>query len=299
MAHPFFSNLFQDPAPEFIFEITEAGIAHARPAAGMQPSFTPLKPGTLAVTPLSDNVLKPDNLAECVLSITGPPQARRRRTAVLILPDFCARSTVLSFDALPSDPQERLSLVRFRMKKSVPFDVDSAVVGYSPMPRVPGKPVDVVVVAASIEIVARYEAPFRAVGVHPGFVTTSATVCLELLQLPGVSVLARLIGRSLTVLVITAGVLRLVRCVELGSPSHDEILGVLFPTIAYVEDEMGSKPSRLLLSGFGEPIVDGSWQAELEVPVETLRSRFGNPNPYNAGLLGYLETLATAGTKVA
>ena len=64
-------------------------------------------------------------------------------------------------DSFPTDPKEQLSLVRFRMKRSVPFDVESAVVGFHAQGR-KGKGTDVVVVAAALEIMARYEAPFRA-----------------------------------------------------------------------------------------------------------------------------------------
>ena len=32
---------------------------------------------------------------------------------------------VLAFDQFPTDPREQASLVRFRMKKSVPFDVET------------------------------------------------------------------------------------------------------------------------------------------------------------------------------
>jgi len=159
--------------------------------------------------------------------------------------------------------------------------------------------VNVIVVAASRDIVARYEAPFRAVGLHPGFVTTPALASLELLRGAGISVVARLTGRLLTVSVVNAGELKLVRCVELAAPSHDEILGVLFPTMAYIEDEMAVKASRLVLCGFGDGSDDSSWHVELDVPVEHLQSRFGVPDRHNAGLLGYLQSLAPAGVKVA
>ena len=60
---------------------------------------------------------------------------------------------------------------------------------------------DVVVVMAPLEIVARYEAPFRAAGMNPGLVTTSSLAALELAPEAGLSVLAKLTGRVLTVLV--------------------------------------------------------------------------------------------------
>src|SRR5207244_3377183 len=67
------------------------------------------------------------------------PTNGKRREAALILPDYCARVAVLDFDSFPADPKEQLSLVRFRLKKSVPFDVDSAAVGYWAQPAAGGK----------------------------------------------------------------------------------------------------------------------------------------------------------------
>ena len=61
-----------------------------------------------------------------------------------------------------------------------------------------GKGADVVVVAAALEIVARYEAPFRAAGLHPGLVTTSGIAMVDLERGPDISVIARLSGRVLT-----------------------------------------------------------------------------------------------------
>lgn len=287
-------RFLHDPPPDLVFEISEAGIAFAR--SGAAPGFHALPAGVIATSPLVDNVLKPEAFQEAVRSVVGSSGGRKRGRAVLILPDYCARVSVLDFDTFPTDPKEQLALVRFRMRKSVPFDVETAVVGYHPQP---GKgPTEVVVVVAALEIVARYEAPFRAVGLHPGFVTTSALAFAELNHAPGISILARLNGRVLTVLVMNGISLRLVRTVELTAVGPDEVLQVLFPTVAYIEDEMGSKPSRLALCGFGEIGQHPEWLEELGIPVETLRSRFGLPNGANAGLHGYLES-SGSGVKVA
>ncbi len=216
----------------------------------------------------------------------------KRRGTVLILPDYCARVSVLEFDNFPPDPKEQLSLVRFRMKRSVPFDVESAAISYhSQTAKTGSKAIDVVVVVAALEIVARYEAPFRAVGLHPGLVTTSLIAMAELIPHADISVVARLNGKALTVAVMNGASLKLVRCVELPEMTSDEILAVLLPTLAYVEDELGTRASRLLLCGFGN---DNDWQRELDVPVLPLQSSFGEPAQFNAGLLGYLQSMKAA-----
>jgi type IV pilus assembly protein PilM len=290
-----FLNLLQDPAPEYAFEISEAGIAWSQPASA-QVAFQPIEPGTVAVSPLADNVHRADALADKVRAITGGAQ-KKRAPAVLILPDYCARVAVLGFDNFPSDPKEQLSLVRFRMKKSVPFDVESAAVSYHAQAGKTGsRSVDVLVVVAALEIVARYEAPFRAAGLHPGLVTTSLITMSELNPHSDISVLARLNGKALTVAVMNTGVIKLVRCVELPEVTSEEIHAVLLPTMAYIEDEMGARPARMLACGFEN---DHSWDRDLDVSVEPLHSRFGTPNQFNAGLLGYLQSVRGGGAKAA
>ena len=287
------THILQDPPPDYVFEVSEAGLAWAKPGGAV--SFQPLEPGVLSVSPLADNVHKPDALAAAIRGVSGGA-GRKRGRAVVILPDFSARVAVLSFDQLPADPKEQLALVRFRMKKSVPFDVESAAVGYHS--QAAKGPTDVVVVAAALEIVSRYEAAFRAAGLQPGHVTTSAIAMADLNHAPGISVIARLNGRVLTVVVMNGPTLRLVRTVELASADPDEVLAVLFPTMAYVEDEMGTHAARVFMCGFGEAGRAPEWASELQIPVEPLRSRLGAPTAFNAGLLGYLES-AAGGVKAA
>jgi type IV pilus assembly protein PilM len=144
------------------------------------------------------------------------------------------------------------------------------------------------------EIVARYEAPFRAAGFHPGMVTTSSLAALNLCQPEGISMLVKISGRVLSVLVLDGSTLKLARCVETDEARPDEIEGVLHPTVAYIEDELKAKPMRIWLCGFGAGSAHlvRQWNEEWGVRVEPLRSRFGAPGGNDAGLLGYLESVA-------
>ncbi len=56
--------------------------------------------------------------------------AARSHDVIAIVPDAAVRVVLLEFDTLPSDSEEAASVVRFRMKKSLPFDVDKARVSY-------------------------------------------------------------------------------------------------------------------------------------------------------------------------
>ncbi len=286
-------SILQDPPPGMAFEITEAGIAAARIGSRAELEFHPLKPGTIAVSPVKENVVDPDDFARAVRALAGTQAARRRKDVALILPDFSARISVLDFDSFPADAKDQLSLIRFRLKRSVPFDVESAAVSYWPH-QASHKQTDVVVVMAPLEIVARYEAPFRAAGMNPGLVTTSSLAALELAPEAGLSVLAKLTGHTLTVLVREKSALKLVRCLELPAADLGEIGAVLAPTLVFVEDNLGRAAERLILCGFGAETDEAlrRFQEELGVEAEPLRSPLGTPGENNAGLLGYLRSIA-------
>jgi type IV pilus assembly protein PilM len=240
---------------------------------------------------LRENVVDPDDFSMAVRAVAGTQAARKRKDIALILPDFSARTSVLDFDSFPSDPKEQGSLIRFRLKRSVPFDVDSAAVSY--WPQAANKKVDVVVVIAPLEIVSRYEAPFRAAGMIPGLVTTSAIAALELAPDGGLSVMAKITGHVLTVLVRVKGALKLARCLELPSAELEDVAAVLIPTFVYIEDNLGGRAEKLILCGFGTQTGEAQrrFQEELGVEAEPLRSALGTPGENDAGLLGYLRSI--------
>jgi len=288
-------SLIHEPPPAMAFEVSEAGIAVARIGSKAEIEFRPLKPGVLAVSPVKENVVDPDEFSMAVRRLTAGQGKQKRKDAALILPDFSTRIAVLDFDEFPSDAKEQLSLVRFRLKRSVPFDVDEAAVGYFPQPSGNGKRCDVLVVMAPLEIVARYEAPFRAAGLNPGFVTTSSIAALELAPEAGLSVLAKITGQVLTVIVRDKSAIKLVRCLELASQELEDIAAVLLPTFVYVEDNLNGRVENLILCGFGGAASDEAqrrFAEELSVPVDVLRSPLGVPGENDAGLLGYLRSIA-------
>jgi type IV pilus assembly protein PilM len=287
------TGLLLDPPPAMAFEITEAGIAAARIGARAELDFQPLKAGTLTVSPLKENVNDPEEFSRAVRSLAAGQTTRKRKDVALILPDFSARISVLDFDSFPSDSKEQAALIRFRLKRSVPFDADSAALSYWPQGS-GHKKIDVLAVMAPLEIVARYEAPFRALGMNPGLVTTSSLAALELAPEGGVNVIAKLTGQVLTLLVREKAALRLVRCLELPSQSLDDVAAVLLPTFVYVEDNLAGHAERLMLCGFGAQTDEAErrFREELGVEVEPMRSALGAPGENNAGLLGYLRSIA-------
>jgi type IV pilus assembly protein PilM len=285
-------SLVEDAPPTYVFELSEAGIAHARrgkthPEVGFNPFPSPV----LQVSPVKENVFNAELLGAHVASlIPENGNGRKRREAALILPDYCTRIALLDFDSFPKEANDQLALVRFRMKKTVPFDMDAAAVSFQTR-KGAGKTTEVLVAAAANEIVSKYEAPFRVAGYQTGFVTTSMLATLDLLPKAGLQVCAKIGGQTMSVAVCDGRQPKLVRCVEMDNFGADEVMGVLYPTFAYAEDELEQRPARMFTCGFDrlDAEVLAACAAEMGLPFEQLVSRWGATDEFNAGLLGWLQ----------
>ncbi len=290
MPRPFasFTRLLQDPPPEFVFEIAPDAIRMARVGAPLSIETQPLEPGTISPSPLHDNVVVPESLSEAVYALTPRGNRSKRRTAAVLLPDHCAHVAVLDFDQFPDKADEQLALMRFRLKRSVPFDVESAALSYwTQEPSAGSKKREVVVAVTALEIVSRYEAPFRNAGVHAGLVTLASLTCLDLLEPGGIVTVARLSGSVLTVLVRKERTLRIVRSIQLGEGSLAEVAGHLHQTFVYVEDGLGAPAEELFLAGFGSLEAEAlrEFPVEFQLPVRALGGA-------DTGIRGYLKGVA-------
>lgn len=284
--------ILRDPPPEFAIEIGAGGIAMSRtkPPAAVQ--HVTLPQGVITPSPVKGNVQEPAILAEAVRKLIPPAAARGRRNATLILPDNCVRIAVLDFDTLPPKEEERRPLIKFRLRKSVPFDIDEAALSYFSQAEK-----KVLAVVSPQEIVAQYEAPFRAAGLQPGLVTVSSLAMLDLIPSTGSVVVARRSPGALTAIGLKDGIVTIARSLELSDSEAadplNEIADDIYPTLAYIEDQTGARPEKLYIAGFGEEAETAGTRLsiELEIPVEPLNE------PY-PGLAGYLKSLSPKAPRV-
>jgi len=282
--------LIEEPPPAYAFEVSSQGVAWASAKeAGSQAQFRPFDGEVLSVTPAKDNVLHPEAFSHFVSSLV-PPNGSRRRDAALILPDFSTRVALLDFESFPTDKAEQLALVRFRLKKAVPFEIEAASISFQTR-AVTAKKTEVLVAVTLQEIIARYEAPFRAAGFHPGLVTTASLTAIDLLPATGVTLLTKRNEESVTLALCDSRFPKMMRTVAVDGDSFEELLSIMHPTMAFAEDEMPHKPTSIHVSGFGEDsaFICDHLQSEFGLVTEPLRSSRGSPSAYNAGLLGYLQ----------
>jgi type IV pilus assembly protein PilM len=143
--------------------------------------------------------------------------ALRSREVTLIVPDAAVRVLLLDFDELPAKHAEALSVVRFRLKKLLPFDADDAAVSYQVMSSAKGA-VNVLAVAMPRELLADYESVVREAGFEPGAILPSTLAALAGLPEGDAPLLVVNAGREgVTTAIVKAGVLLLHRTVDLGA----------------------------------------------------------------------------------
>jgi type IV pilus assembly protein PilM len=278
--------------------MTETSLASVSPRSPARQRADVLVERALTASPAAPNLLKPqlyrDALARAVPVL-------RRTAAALVIPDYAVRMALLDFEEFPAGHEERLALLRFRLRKTVPFHIEEAKLSYSVQVQQPQN-VEVLVIAIAKPILEEYENIFTSAGYRVGLVTPS---CLATLRLcgggeRGLTLLAKMAGSTLSVLLLENGIVRLVRCLDLtgnedSESGEEQSVGpVLQQTVAYAEDQIHQPVTRLLLCGFGSETDNlGRFATrEFGIPYAPVRSRFGTATQENAGLLGLLEQYA-------
>jgi type IV pilus assembly protein PilM len=145
----------------------------------------------------------------------------RTRYVTLVVPDAATRVLLLDFDELPAKAAEALPIVRFRLKKLVPFDPDHAAVSYQVMSSDKGA-VRVLVVAMPGDVLEEYEGAVTAAGYTPGAVLPSTLAALAALDEQDAPALVVNAGSGgVTTAIVRGTALLLHRALELAKESPD------------------------------------------------------------------------------
>jgi len=211
--------------PRVACEIMPQGVVAARSADAVSPlaavARVLLTEG--AVVPS----LKPGNIVDRVavaaairgaLEQIGERANARDANLTLVIPDSAVRVLLLDFEALPSRANEALPLVRFRLKKLLPFDPDDAMVTYQIMSTSKSM-VRVLAVAMPRDVLSEYETAAREAGFEPGAVLPSTLACLAALDDAEPSLLINANSIGVTAAIVRGGVLLLHRSVDLQEHS--------------------------------------------------------------------------------
>ncbi len=211
-----------------------------------------LPAGTVAPGLLSTNVLNRETLLQSINSALSSVAASSK-DVIAILPDSAVRVLLIEFDSLPEKALEAAAIIRFRLKKSLPFDVDHAALSYHAT-AVNGT-VKVVAAVAPNEIVHEYETIFRDAGYLPGMVVPSILATLGLVQADRPTMVVKVDSLSTTVAIVDRQELVLLRTLDhplqTGLNAH-ELTENVYPSITFFEDTYSSKIELLQLAGMAD-----------------------------------------------
>jgi type IV pilus assembly protein PilM len=271
--------------PPAAVELAPEGVlAAAVPAPGQPPvfAFQPLAAGSILPGIGEPNLRATDAVVAAIRAALGQV-APRSRSVTLVLPDNVVRVFVLDFDSLPAKPAEVVPVLRFRLRKMVPFDVEHAGLSYQVLVE---KKTEVKVLAAVIPgaILQEYEAAVRAAGYEPGAVLPSSLAALAALESTEALLTASLSGLALTTSITSGQDLLLYRTLDLPeneSLRRSEVQRGIAVAAAYYEDKLQARATKLHFAGIGGASHFANWLDEPELAVIDLvpRAETGTLSP--------------------
>jgi type IV pilus assembly protein PilM len=235
--------------PRLACEITPFSVIAARATRDRNgvDLYTARKLASNTVNPslTTDNIINPGGLRDAITGALASLSGRNR-DVIAILPDAAVRVMLLDFDTLPEKQSEADPLIRFRLRKSLPFDVDSAALSFQS--RHDSNGVKVLAAVVPSAVLAGYEAAFRAAGYEPGIILSSTLATLSMVETHTPTLLVRADGPFITMVVVDANDVLLYRTLDTPTSSAD-VAEAVYPSIVFYEDNYSSKLQRILLAG--------------------------------------------------
>ena len=235
-----------------------------------------------AIEPLAAGMIVPSAVETNIVDVAGVRAAMARACkiihatgehAALLLPDPVIRIFVQHFDEFPRDSQEAIPLLRWKLKKSVPFEMNDAVLSYVRQESRQGG-FDIVTTIARLRVIREYEELVESVGLNAGVVSGSSLAALALLENLRPTLVARVSDRSLTTAIIRDGALCGYRCTELPAGGAEltpqALLDEIYPFAAYFHDAWHERIESVCISGIGSRFAKFAGPIEIELKCKVL-----------------------------
>jgi type IV pilus assembly protein PilM len=241
--------------PRVACEIRPEGVIAARSAkkhGELVMAFAPLPEGAVASGLKVPNLPNAHGVGAALESALESVGARGREVT-LVVPDAAARVLLLDFDELPSRRQEALSVVRFRLRKMVPFDVEGAAVSYQVMAE-KNDQLSVLVTVMPADVLAEYESVVRDAGYEPGAVLPSTLAAAGAVEGESATLMVNHSGASVTTAVTQGQEMLLHRAIDLPvepQAREEEMAQAVITALAWYEDTLKRLPSTMYYAGPG------------------------------------------------
>ena len=286
--------------PTLACEITPDRVIAARASESGQVlelcSTSELAPGCV-VPDLTENNLRErksvvNALREALESVGG-----RSHDLVAVLPDAAVRVVLLDFETLPTKPEEAESVVRFRLRKSLPFDVDKAKVSYQAQPSPAGMRVVAAVVLNSV--LEDYETAFVEAGFSPGVVLPSMLAALGGAPAEKATLVVKVDVRTTSIAILDNQQLLLFRTLENTrgvAISGEQLAEDVYPSVVFFQDTYSTDIQQIFVAGVSDmddasPALHSQTGAEVRELVKASQLGLGGgsiPKWRMAGVVGAL-----------
>jgi type IV pilus assembly protein PilM len=266
--------------PPAAVEITSEGVLAAARRTGsgtgeaLAYAFAALPAGSVVPGIEEANLRAPEAVASAIRSALDE-LAPSHRAVTLVLPDASVRVFVLDFDSLPAKADEALPVLRFRLRKMVPFDVEHGGVSYQVLTQDKAE-CKVLTAVLPGPVLTEYEAAVRAAGYEPGAVLPSSLAAIETAGQMEAVLAVNLNGTGMTTLIANGQDLLLYRTLELPPAPMariSEIQRGIAVASAYYEDKLGAPPRKLYYTGNHDMDEFASWVAGADIQVVELVPR--------------------------
>jgi type IV pilus assembly protein PilM len=266
--------------PPAAVEITSEGVLAAARRTGsgtgeaLAYAFAALPAGSVVPGIEEANLRAPEAVASAIRSALDE-LAPSHRAVTLVLPDASVRVFVLDFDSLPAKADEALPVLRFRLRKMVPFDVEHGGVSYQILTQNNAE-CKVLTAVLPGPVLTEYEAAVRAAGYEPGAVLPSSLAAIETAGQMEAVLAVNLNGTGMTTLIANGQDLLLYRTLDLPPAPMarvSEIQRGIAVAAAYFEDKLGAPPRKLYYTGNHDMREFASWVAGADIEVVELVPR--------------------------
>jgi hypothetical protein len=168
----------------------------------------------------------------------------------VVVPDEIARISFLTAEKPSKNAEEQRSFIRWKLKKSVPFDVDTAQIAYRILgPHPGGSGVNILVALTPTALIQEYETLFDELDVQAGIVIPSTLALLNLFDPPQGDVLfVKKTDDGVTTTIFQKQRVQFYRRV-----SQVTLYDAVYPTLLYYQDKLGGQAfERLYACGYDE-----------------------------------------------
>jgi Tfp pilus assembly PilM family ATPase len=214
----------------------------------------PLPAGAVEPGLNAANVHDAAALTATIRSVLDKLPSRPRRIA-LVLPDSVGKLSLLRFEKIPQKVQDLDQLIRWQVRKAVPFRIEDAQVAWVPGVALSDGGREYVVTVARRDIVESYERACEAAGAHPGIVDLATMNLMNAVigaesrnAQPGDWLLVHVAPDYSTMAVVRGADVVFFR--TRSSDREDDLVDLVHQTAMYHEDRLGGGGfSRVVLAG--------------------------------------------------